>query len=181
MALVVVVGVVWLAAGGDDDGSGDTVAAQTPSASAGETDAGADPTQAGPEPTPPPTPSETEPEPDSTGNPFVPKPTGTGLQAVWKASDGPMLALGDAYTNEPRRINAIYDDRDGLECKGRWQKAGAGDELVVVMLCEQDGERVKSKDRHGRLSQSGDTLTVKWDQGANGTDTFERFRDMEED
>ncbi|MCC5033693.1 hypothetical protein DMH02_010775 [Streptomyces sp. WAC 00631] len=62
----------------------------------------------------------------------------------------------------------------------RWQKAGAGDDLVVVMLREQDGERVRSKDRHGRLSRSGDTLTVKWDQGADGTDTFERFRDMEE-
>ncbi|OCC09001.1 hypothetical protein A3Q37_05022 [Streptomyces sp. PTY087I2] len=82
----------------------------------------------------------------------MPQPTGTGLQAVWKKeSDSTMLVLGDEYADEPTRVNAVFTDSDGFECKGR----------------------------AGNLRQNGDTLTVTWKKGATGTDTFERFQDMD--
>ncbi|MFE5962955.1 hypothetical protein ACFYZ6_20810 [Streptomyces rubiginosohelvolus] len=59
------------------------------------------------------------------------------------------------------------------------QGAQPGDFLEVALLCEQDGARVMSKDRVGNLRQNGDTLTVTWKKGASGTDTFERFQDMD--
>ncbi|WP_406409991.1 hypothetical protein OG923_15195 [Streptomyces halstedii] len=110
--------------------------------------------------------------------PDLPTPTGTGLQAVWRAPDSTMLALGDAYKDEPRRVNAVLSDGNGFECKGRWQKDDGGG-LVVALLCEQDGTKAEDKDRLGEIEQSGDTLTVEWKKGTTGTESFERFRDMD--
>lgn len=90
-----------------------------------------------------------------------------------------MLGLGEAHTDEPARINAILSIRDGLQCKGRWQEDESGDFLETALLCEENGVRGKSKDRVGYLRQNGDTLTVTWKKGATGTDTFERFSDMD--
>ncbi|WP_234433219.1 hypothetical protein [Streptomyces sp. NRRL WC-3549] len=115
---------------------------------------------------------------ETPSNPAVPSPTGTGLQAVWRAPDSTMLALGDAYLDEPRRVNAILSDGDGFECKGRWQTDDLGD-LVVALLCEQDGTKVEGKDRLGEIERNGDTLTVTWKKGTTGTESFERFRDMD--
>ncbi|MFJ3277666.1 hypothetical protein [Streptomyces halstedii] len=115
---------------------------------------------------------------ESSSVPELPTPTGTGLQAVWRAPDSTMLALGDAYEDEPRRVNAVLSDGNGFECKGRWQKDDGGG-LVVALLCEQDGTKVEDKDRLGEIEQSGDTLTVTWKKGTTGTESFERFRDMD--
>ncbi|MGW6718878.1 hypothetical protein [Streptomyces sp. NPDC054995] len=181
LAVVVLGGGIWFAVGqGDDSGSDDAkspTSVGTPSAtgsgpgsdgSAGESPEATDPAE---EPSVSP--------PARSDNPLVPQPTGTGLQAVWKMPDSTMLGLGEAYTDEPARINAILSIRDGLECKGRWQEDESGDFLEMALLCEEDGVRVASKDRVGDLRQNGDTLTVTWKKGATGTDTFERFSDMD--
>ncbi|MFI8433698.1 hypothetical protein ACIGJO_08105 [Streptomyces sp. NPDC079020] len=170
VALAVVAGGVWFAVGrGSDDDGKSPVAKGSQGTSAPSTG------PSGTTPTVQPPPEESE----TPVNPLVPEPTGTGLQAVWKASDSTMLALGDEYADEPSRINAVLSDGAGFECKGRWQKDGSGDFLEVALLCEQDGKRVESKDRVGNLNQSGDTLTVKWNKGATGSETYERFRDMD--
>ncbi|MFF5772594.1 hypothetical protein ACFY8V_11435 [Streptomyces californicus] len=135
-----------------------------------------------PEPADPTADPEDEPSaspPARSDNPFVPRPTGTGLQAVWKLPDSTMLGLGDEYADQPTRINAILGFRGGLECKGRRREGGSGGFLEMALLCEEDGVRVTSKDRVGNLRQNGDKLTVTWKKGATGTDTFERFGDMD--
>ncbi|MFE4449977.1 hypothetical protein [Streptomyces sp. NPDC056796] len=111
--------------------------------------------------------------------PAAPEPTGTGLQAVWRAADSTMLGLGEEYRDEPARINAILSTTDGLECEGRWQKDRSGDFLEMALLCKEDGVRVADKDRVGNLEQTGDTLSVEWKKGATGTETFERARDVD--
>ncbi|MFF9589273.1 hypothetical protein ACF1FX_08580 [Streptomyces sp. NPDC014646] len=169
VALAVVAGGVWFAVGRGDDAP--PAAKESPSASPSGPGSGSEKL-----PTVQP-PSEESQTPDR--NPYVPEPTGTGLQAVWKGPASGMLALGDAYVDEPARVNAILSDGDGFECKGRWQKDESGDFLEVALLCRQDGARVEDKDRVGNLSQNGDTLTVKWNRGATGSETFERFRDMD--
>ncbi|MFG3406874.1 hypothetical protein [Streptomyces sp. NPDC048142] len=180
LAVAVIGGGVWFAVGrGSDSGSDDAkspASVGTPSASGAEGSAGESPAVTDPTTDPAGEPSASPPA--RSDNPFVPQPTGTGLQAVWKKRDSTMLALGDAYTDEPARVNAILSDGDGFACKGRWQKDGSGG-LEVGLLCEQDGARVESKDRFGELRQNGDTLTVTWKKGATGADTFERFQDME--
>ncbi|TYR49421.1 hypothetical protein [Streptomyces parvus] len=187
LAVAVIGGGVWFAVGrGSDSGSDDAkspTSVGTPGAtgsagSTGETPEATDPTTA---PSDEPSDEPSASPPARSDNPLVPQPTGTGLQAVWKMPDSTMLGLGEAYTDEPARINAILSIRDGLECKGRWQEDESGDFLEMALLCEQDGVRVASKDRVGNLRQSGDTLTVTWKKGATGTDTFERFSDMNPD
>lgn len=162
VALVLIGGGVWFALGtGDDDDAKGPVAKVSPSATS-------------------PSPSATEEAPEESPSPTgMPAPTGTGLQAVWRASDSTMLGLGDAYTDEPARINAVLSTGDGLECEGRWQEDESGDFLEVALLCKKDGVRVESEDRVGNLEQSGNTLTVEWAKGDTGTETFERFRDMD--
>ncbi|EFE76548.1 hypothetical protein SSIG_04117 [Streptomyces filamentosus NRRL 11379] len=178
LAVAVIGGGVWFAVGrGSDSGSDDAkspTSVGTPGAtgsagSTGETPEATDPTT---DPSDEPTAS----PPARSDNPLVPQPTGTGLQAVWKGSDSTMLVLGDEYADQPTRVNAVFTDSDGFECKGRWQKDESGDFLEVALLCEQDGVRAMSKDRVGNLRQNGDTLAVTWKKGA---DTFERFQDMD--
>jgi hypothetical protein len=169
VALVVVAGGVWFAVGQGGDDTEPSAGKVSPSASVPS----ASPSD--PSPTAPP-PLQ---EPEAPDDPLVPEPTGTGLQAVWKASDSMMLAIGEAYPDEPARINAILSDGSGLECKGRWQKDESGGFPEVALLCEQDGVRVADQDRAGSLSQNGDTLTVRWNKGATGSESFERFRDMD--
>ncbi|WP_032764333.1 hypothetical protein [Streptomyces sp. CNS654] len=184
LALAVIGGGVWFAVGrGSDSGSDDAkspTSVGTPGAtgsagSTGETPEATDPTTS---PSDEPSDEPSASPPARSDNPLVPQPTGTGLQAVWKTPDSTMLGLGEAYPDEPARINAILSLRDGLECKGRWQEDESGEFLEMALLCEQDGARVASKDRVGNLRQNGDTLTVTWKKGATGTDTFERFSDM---
>ncbi|NEB40688.1 hypothetical protein G3I54_27885 [Streptomyces sp. SID14515] len=181
LAVAVIGGGVWFAvdrdSGGDEAKSPTTVG--TPSASGADGSTGESPEATDPTADPAEEPSVSPPA--RSDNPLVPQPTGTGLQAVWKMPDSTMLGLGEAYTDEPARINAIYSVRDGMECKGRWQEDESGDFLEMALLCEEDGVRVKSKDRVGNLRQNGDTLTVTWKKGATGTDTFERFSDMNPD
>ncbi|RPK93675.1 hypothetical protein EES46_05340 [Streptomyces sp. ADI98-10] len=181
LAVAVIGGGVWFAVGrGSDSGSDDAkspTTVGTPSASGADGSTGESPEVTDPTTDPAGEPSASPPA--RSDNPFVPQPTGTGLQAVWKMPDSTMLGLGEAYTDEPTRINAIFSIRDGLECKGRWQEDESGDFLEMALLCEEDGVRVKSKDRVGNLRQNGDTLTVTWKKGATGTDTFERFSDMD--
>lgn len=170
VVLVVVAGGVWFAVGRGGDDTGSTEAKASPSASAPSTN----PSEKAPTIQPPPERSETP------AKPPAPKPTGTGLQAVWKTSGPTILALGDAHLDEPARINAILSDgSSGFECKGRWQKDESGDFLEVGLLCSQDGVRVPDKDRVGNLSQNGDTLTVEWKKGASGSESFKRFRDLD--
>ncbi|MFJ3998939.1 hypothetical protein [Streptomyces parvus] len=184
LAVAVIGGGVWFAVGrGSDSGSDDAKSptsvgnpgATGSAGSTGETPEATDPTTA---PSDEPSDEPSASPPARSDNPLVPQPTGTGLQAVWKGSDSTMLGLGEAYPDEPARINAILSLRDGLECKGRWQEDESGDFLEMALLCEQDGVRVANKDRVGNLRQNGDTLTVTWKKGATGTDTFERFSDM---
>jgi hypothetical protein len=181
LAVAVIGGGVWFAVDrGSDDGSDEArspASVGTPSASGADGSTGESPAATDPTEDPAGEPSASPPA--RSDNPLVPQPTGTGLQAVWKKPDSTMLALGDAYTDEPTRINAILSDGDGFECKGRWQEDEGGDFLEVALLCEQDGARVKSRDRVGNLRQNGDALTVTWKKGATGADTFERFRDMD--
>jgi len=173
VALAVVGSGVWFALGrsGDDDAA--AVAKESPSASAPD---------AGPSheslPTDQPSP-EASPSPER--NPDLPQPTGTGLQAVWKGPSSVMLALGEPYVDEPTRINAVFVDGAGLECKGRWQKDRSSGALKTALLCSQDGTRVENKDRLAYRDQNGDTLTVKWAKGATGEEEFTRFRDMDTD
>ncbi|MEU9763698.1 hypothetical protein ACFYYY_17570 [Streptomyces sp. NPDC001834] len=178
VAVAVVAGGVWFAVGRGDDAP--TVAKESQESQESQEGPSASPSGPSPGNEQLPTvrpPSEGSQTPDR--NPYVPEPTGTGLQAVWKGPDSVMLALGDAYVDEPARVNAILSDGDGFECKGRWQKDESGDFLEVALLCRQDGARVEDKDRVGNLSQNGDTLTVKWNKGATGSETFTRFRDMD--
>lgn len=176
VALVLVGGGVWFALG---DGGGDAKA-PTAHGSPGVSETGpgvtdeptaSEPLVEGPS-------AEGSAGEESSSVPELPTPTGTGLQAVWRAPDSTMLALGDAYEDEPRRVNAVLSDGNGFECKGRWQKDDGGG-LVVALLCEQDGTKVEDKDRLGEIEQSGDTLTVTWKKGTTGTESFERFRDMD--
>ncbi|MFE9725462.1 hypothetical protein ACFYQ5_18145 [Streptomyces sp. NPDC005794] len=163
VALVLIGGGVWFAVGtgGDDD-------PKAPVAK-GSSSASASPTAT----------EETPVEPPSPPPSLMPSPTGTGLQAVWRASDSTMLGLGDEHTDEPARINAVLTTADGLDCEGRWQEDESGDFLEMALLCKEDGVRVAGKDRVGNLEQTGNTLTVEWAKGADGTETFERFRDMD--
>ncbi|WP_272922907.1 MULTISPECIES: hypothetical protein [Streptomyces] len=177
LALAVVGGGIWFAVGrGNDDGS-DTAKPPAPVAAPSESGPGESPEPADPTADPEDEPSASPPA--RSDNPFVPRPTGTGLQAVWKLPDSTMLGLGDEFADQPARINAILSFRGGLECKGRWQEDESGGFLEMALLCEEDGVRVKSKDRVGNLRQIGDKLTVTWKKGATGTDTFERFGDMD--
>ncbi|MGW0645094.1 hypothetical protein [Streptomyces badius] len=183
LAAVVIGGGVWFAVGRGSDGGSDDAKSPTSVGTPGATGSDGSTGEA-PDPTDPTTAPSDEPSvspPARSDNPLVPQPTGTGLQAVWKMPDSTMLGLGEAYTDEPARINAILSIRDGLQCKGRWQEDESGDFLEMALLCEQDGVRVASKDRVGDLRQNGDTLTVTWKKGATGTDTFERFSDMNPD
>lgn len=181
LAVAVIGGGIWFAVDrGSDSGSDDAkspTSVGTPGATGSDGGAGESPEATDPTADPAEEPSASPPA--RSDNPLVPEPTGTGLQAVWKRSDSTMLALGDEYADEPTRINAVLTDGDGFECKGRWQEDESGDFLEVALLCEQDGARVMSKDRVGNLRQNGDTLTVTWKKGASGTDTFERFQDMD--
>ncbi|MFF0074696.1 hypothetical protein [Streptomyces sp. NPDC005494] len=169
VALVLIGGAVWFAVGtGDGEDAEAPVAKVSPSAVSPEP-GGTDGTEEGGE-----TPDE------SPSVSAAPSATGTGLQAVWRATDSAMmLALGEEYLDEPARINAILSDGKGLECEGRWQEDESGDFLEVALLCEQDGVRVEDKDRVGNLEQTGNTLSVAWNKGATGTEAYERFRDME--
>lgn len=177
LALAVVGGGIWFAVGrGSDEGS-DTAKPPAPVAAPSESGPGESPEPADPTADPEDEPSASPPA--RSDNPFVPRPTGTGLQAVWKLPDSTMLGLGDEYADQPARINAILSFRGGLECKGRWQEDESGGFLEMALLCEEDGVRVTSKDRVGNLRQNGDKLTVTWKKGATGTDTFERFGDMD--
>ncbi|MFE6697784.1 hypothetical protein [Streptomyces sp. NPDC057718] len=179
LAVVVIGGGIWFAVGQGDDGGSDDAKSPTPVGTPSATGSGPDGSAGeSPEATDPTTAPSVSP-PARSDNPLVPQPTGTGLQAVWKMPDSTMLGLGEAYTDEPARINAILSIRDGMECKGRWQEDESGDFLEMALLCEEDGVRVASKDRVGDLRQNGDTLTVTWKKGATGTDTFERFSDMD--
>ncbi|QEU76554.1 hypothetical protein CP967_14750 [Streptomyces nitrosporeus] len=174
VALAVIGGGAWFVVGQGDDDPGAPAAKGGPSASASASPSAPDEPDASGET------SGVQPPPEETpSDPVLPSPTGTGLQAVWRASDSTMLALGDAYTDEPTRINAVLSDGAGLECKGRWQKDESGDFLEMALLCEQDGVRVPADDRVGNLRQEGDTLSVEWKKGATGTESYERFRDMD--
>ncbi|MEU5327996.1 hypothetical protein [Streptomyces parvus] len=184
LAVAVIGGGIWFAVDrGSDSGSDDAkspTSVGTPGAtgsagSAGEVPGATDPA----DPTAAPSDEPAASPPARSDNPLVPQPTGTGLQAVWKRSDLTMLGLGDEYADEPTRINAVLTDGEGFKCTGRWQEDESGGFLEMALLCEQDGVRVKSKDRAGNLRQNGDTLTVTWKKGATGTDTFERFQDMD--
>ncbi|MFJ6883862.1 hypothetical protein ACIQRC_03370 [Streptomyces californicus] len=176
LALAVVGGGIWFAVGRGNDDASDTAKPPAPVAAPSESGPGESPEPADPTADPEDEPSASPPA--RSDNPFVPRPTGTGLQAVWKLPDSTMLGLGDEFADQPARINAILSFRGGLECKGRWQEDESGGFLEMALLCEEDGVRVKSKDRVGNLRQNGDKLTVTWKKGATGTDTFERFGDM---
>ncbi|MCF3171557.1 hypothetical protein IPZ64_32435, partial [Streptomyces violaceoruber] len=176
LALAVVGGGIWFAVGRGSDEGNDTAKPPAPVAAPSESGPGESPEPADPTVDPEDEPSASPPA--RSDNPFVPRPTGTGLQAVWKLPDSTMLGLGDEYADQPARINAILSFRGGLECKGRWQEDESGGFLEMALLCEEDGVRVTSKDRVGNLRQNGDKLTVTWKKGATGTDTFERFGDM---
>ncbi|KDQ68739.1 hypothetical protein [Streptomyces sp. NTK 937] len=177
VALALVGGGVWFAFG---HGGGDDAKAPTAHGSPGtsETTPGVTDDPTAPEPPVAGPSAEGSAGEGSSSVPDLPTPTGTGLQAVWRAPDSTMLALGDAYEDEPRRVNAVLSDGSGFECKGRWQKDDGGG-LVVALLCEQDGTKAEDKDRLGEIEQSGDTLTVTWKKGTTGTESFERFRDMD--
>ncbi|MCW8216185.1 hypothetical protein [Streptomyces griseolus] len=177
VALALVGGGVWFAFG---HGDGDDAKAPTAHGSPGtsETTPGVTDDSTAPEPPVAGPSAEGSAGEESSSVPDLPTPTGTGLQAVWRAPDSTMLALGDAYKDEPRRVNAVLSDGNGFECKGRWQKDDGGG-LVVALLCEQDGSKAEDKDRLGEIEQSGDTLTVTWKKGTTGTESFERFRDMD--
>lgn len=169
VVLVLIGGGVWFAVGSGDGEDGKAPTAQVSPSAVSPEPSGTDETE------------ESGETPD--GSPSVsaaPSATGTGLQAVWRADDSAMmLALGEEYLDEPARINAILSDGKGLECEGRWQEDESGDFLEVALLCEQDGVRVEDKDRVGNLEQTGNTLSVEWNKGATGTETYERFRDMQ--
>lgn len=134
LALAVIGGGVWFAVGrGSDSGSDDAkspTSVGTPGAtgSAGSTEETPEATDPA-DPTADPSDEPSASPPARSDNPLVPQPTGTGLQAVWKGSDSTMLVLGDEYADQPTRVNAVFTDSDGFECKGRWQKDESGDFL----------------------------------------------------
>lgn len=178
-ALAVIGGGVWFAVGkGDDDGESKQPAAK------GSRSAGA-------EPRPSETPGAEEPDgagesddpyagPDSGESEDEPGggPTGTTLVGFWRSEKpgGGILGLRDSPdTTKPKKASVSL--LDGGRCTGLRRVIEAGRSYRIGLLCERD-----KKEIYGNLVFSGgDTLTVTWDQGRTGKETYKRFLDWSED
>lgn len=178
-ALAVIGGGVWFAVGkGDGDGE--------PKQPAAEADR-----SAGAEPRPSETPRAEESDgagesddpyadPDSGEGEDEPGggPTGTTLVGFWRSEKpgGGILGLRDSPdTTKPKKASVSLLD-DG-RCTGLRRVIEAGRSYRIGLLCERD-----KKEIYGNLVFSGgDTLTVTWDQGRTGKETYKRFLDWSED
>ncbi|GHC44638.1 hypothetical protein [Streptomyces flavofungini] len=177
-ALAVIGGGVWFAVGKGDDGE-----SKKPAAKAGGT--------ADAEPRPSGTPSAEESDgagesddpyadPDSGESEDEPGggPTGTTLVGFWRSEKpgGGILGLRDSPdTTKPKKASVSLLD-DG-RCTGLRRVIEAGRSYRIGLLCERD-----KKEIYGNLVFSGgDTLTVTWDQGRTGKETYKRFLDWSED
>ncbi|MFE6775215.1 hypothetical protein [Streptomyces sp. NPDC057702] len=170
-ALVVISGGVYLATRDGDDGDKKPVAQRSESVS--------------PTPTlePSPTPDDASTGDSASPGPSLPDPTGltptgTGIEGVWRSTkDGRMLAMakGGLSTGVKGRDGAALVKGD-LECKGLREERTPGKTWRLALLCERGGEQ--DKNLGGDVTLSGDTVTVVWD--TEGTETFERFKDLTE-
>ncbi|MFH9067870.1 hypothetical protein [Streptomyces alboflavus] len=178
-ALAVIGGGVWFAVGkGDDDGQ-----SKKPAAEAGRT--------ASAEPRPSETPSAEESDgAGESGDPYADPddgesedepgggPTGTTLVGFWRSEKpgGGILGLRDIPdTTQPKKASVSL--LDGGRCSGLRRVIEPGRSYRIGLLCERD-----SKEIFGDLIfAGGDTLTVTWDKGRSGKETYKRFLDWSED
>ncbi|MGA4841626.1 hypothetical protein [Streptomyces sp. G45] len=180
LALAVVAGGVWLAVGRDDDGAepeaGPTprqsasAGADTPSPDEAEDPQGSEDPE-DPEASDSPEESPTPDEPDSG-------PTGTTLVGLWRSEEpgGGLLGLRDSPdTAKPRKISVSLLD-DG-RCTGVRRVIEPGRSYRIGLLCE----RTKKEIYGDLIFPGGDTLTITWDRGRSGKDTYKRFADWPQD
>lgn len=185
VALAVVGGGIWFAVGkGDDDGDPKKPAAEADRA-------------AGAEPRPSETPSAEESDgteesggtgesddpyadPDSGEDEDEPGdgPTGTTLVGLWRSEKpgGGILGLRDSPdTTMPKKASVSLLD-DG-RCSGLRRVVEPGRSYRIGLLCERDNEEIFGD----LVFAGGDTLTVTWDKGRSGRETYKRFMDWSED
>ncbi|MFJ7997249.1 hypothetical protein ACIQ7D_08875 [Streptomyces sp. NPDC096310] len=172
-------GGVWLATGGDGDGSDgkDVAASSGPSGaeSTGATEETGAPETSDPE-TDPETDSETShPEPSDAG------PTGTGMEGMWRSSSGSgvlgVLKGEDVETiQKDSKITMVYVKGD-LECKGLRTVTEPGKKYRFALICSRDDVPVESEDRSGDFTFFDGALSVAWTSGGTGTETFDRYAD----
>lgn len=166
VALLAIAGGVFLATRGDDGGDKKPVAQQSEDVN--------------PTPTvqPSTTPDEVLPSesPTALPSPSDLGPTGSGIEGVWRSTkDGRMLAMAKGgQGSETAGRDGAAMVKGGLQCKGLREERTPGKSWRLALLCERDGK--KDKDLGGDVTLNGNTLTIVWDD--EGTETFERFRDL---
>ncbi|WJV48429.1 hypothetical protein [Streptomyces flavofungini] len=183
VALAVVGGGVWFAVGkGDDDGESKKPAAkasgsagaeprpsETPSAKESDGTGESDDPYADPDSEE----SEDEEEDEPRGG-----PTGTTIVGFWRSEKpgGGILGLRDA-PDSTRPKKASVSLFEGGRCSGLRRVVEPGRSYRIGLLCERG-----KKEIFGDLVfAGGDTLTVTWDKGKSGTETYKRFLDWSED
>ncbi|ARX83820.1 hypothetical protein SMD44_03249 [Streptomyces alboflavus] len=179
VALAVVGVGVWFAVGkGDDDGESKTPAAKA-SRSAGaeprpsETPSAQESDDAGESDDPYADPDAGEDEDEPGGG-----PTGTTLVGLWRSEKpgGGILGLRDSPdTTKPKRASVSLLDEG--RCSGLRRVIEPGRSYRIGLLCERDKKEIFGD----LIFPGGDTLTVTWDKGRSGTETYKRFMDWSED
>ncbi|MFP3992109.1 hypothetical protein U9R90_32485, partial [Streptomyces sp. E11-3] len=179
LAMLVIGGGVWFTVGPGDDGSESPVAQDSqspspsttpsPSLSVPETDP-EDDDPYGDDPDDEPSDGATE---DDKPRPGV---TGTTIVGFWRSETGSgILGLRespDSKTPKKVSVSLLADGR----CSGLRKVVEPGRSYRVGLICEKD-----KKEIFGNLVfTGGDTLTITWDKGKTGTETFRRFLDYPE-
>ncbi|MCH0542000.1 hypothetical protein I3F58_21020 [Streptomyces sp. MUM 203J] len=104
-------------------------------------------------------------------------PTGTTIVGFWRSESEPsggILGLRESPDSKKPTETSV-SLLDGGRCNGLRSVVEAGRSYRIGMLCED------KKELYGTLVfTGGDTLTITWDKGRNGTETFKRFLDYPE-
>ncbi|QIB45530.1 hypothetical protein [Streptomyces aureoverticillatus] len=183
LAMAVVAGGVWFAVGqGDDDESKKPEAKPSGTATA-DTE---------PRETPTPGPETSDDPDDPDDNPYADPddgteeseepsgggPTSTTLVGFWRSEKpgGGILGLRDSPdSTKPKKASVSL--LDGGRCTGLRRVIEPGRSYRIGLLCERD-----KKEIYGDLIfPGGNTLTVTWDKGRTGKETYKRFLDWSED
>ncbi|WP_156726687.1 hypothetical protein [Streptomyces apocyni] len=175
LAVLVIGGGVWFAVGPGDDGSGKSVAESSES----------------PTPRTTPSPSLSVPEPDpEDDDPYGDEPddgatqddkprpgiTGTTLVGFWRSDTGSGILGLRASPDSEKPTQPSVSLLAGGRCTGLRKVIEPGRSYRIGLICEKD-----KKEMYGNLVfTGGDTLTVTWEKGKTGTETFSRFLDYPE-
>ncbi|GGR78910.1 hypothetical protein GCM10010252_17000 [Streptomyces aureoverticillatus] len=177
LAMAAVAGGVWLAVGQGDDESKKPEAKPSGSATA----------DAEPRESPAPSPEESDDtdedpyaDPDDTEESEEPSggPTGTTLVGFWRSEKpgGGILGLRESPdTTKPKKASVSL--LDGGRCSGLRRVVEPGRTYRIGLICERDNKEIFGD----LVFPGGDTLTVTWDKGKSGKETYKRFLDWSED